>query len=651
MLYPAMKPRMGWLAPYFMAASIAWAAQPKRIVILAGSSQGRPYGEHEHLADAKLMAQCLGGTRGLTVDVYGGGWPERSEQLNGADAIIVFAEGAEKQPLFLADHETVIRKLMAKGVGLGLVHWSIEAPVGKEPALLDWAGGAFELNYSVNPHWRANFTSLPDHPVTRGVHPFSTLDEWTFHQRFRAGGVTPILVAVPPASALTRPDGPRSGNAQVRDAVAKRVPQTLMWVSERADGGRGFGFAGGHFHAHWADDNERKLLLNAMVWVAGMDVPAGGVASRVTAQEMAENLSGKRPSLPRRTREIVFLAGAPSHPRLMHEYRAGSMLLAKCLQGVDGVHATVVTQGWPQDTSVLERADAIVVYADGADRDPLLQGDRLDLLGKLMRRGVGLGLLHWSVEASVEKGEPEFIDWIGGAFEVNWSVNPNWDAEFTSIPEHEVTRGVHPFGFYDEWYYHLRFRDHQAGITPILTAIAPASSLKPKDGLRAGNPAVRADVAAHVPQVLMWVTERPDGGRGFGFTGGHSIFSWENNDQRTLILNSILWIARLPVPPGGVVSSITEEDALSNLAGQPFPDVKRPGTPGHDFWVPVVSIHLLPQPTTPASWRSAAPVPAMAGDPAEFCAVITRRGHTDNSIPKTYAYRPDGDHVVLAELH
>lgn len=389
-----------------------------------------------------------------------------------------------------------------------------------------------------------------------------------------------------------------------------------------------------------------KPLVGWIAFCVGVSSLSGGERPEGAAGENAT-----RASPPRRTREIVFLAGAPSHPRLMHEYRAGSMILAKGINGVAGMHGTVVANGWPEDTAVLEHADAVVVYADGAEKDPMLQGDRLAFLGKLMKRGIGLGLIHWSVEAAVDKGEPELLDWVGGAFEVNWSVNPNWDAEFTSIPEHPVTRGVKPFGFYDEWYYHIRFRDPLAGITPILTAIAPASSLKPKDGLRSGNPAVRAEVAAHTPQILMWVTERPDGGRGFGFTGGHSIFSWENDDQRKLILNSILWIAHRDVPAEGVASSITEEDALSHLAGQPFPDAKRPATPGHDFWIPVVSIHLLPQPTTPPSWKSAAPVPAMAADPAAFCAMITRRGHTDNSIPQDYAYQPEGGHVVLAALH
>jgi hypothetical protein len=34
-------------------------------------------------------------------------------------------------------------------------------------------------------------------------------------------------------------------------------------------------------------------MLNALVWTAGLDVPAGGVGSTVTAEELAANLDDK----------------------------------------------------------------------------------------------------------------------------------------------------------------------------------------------------------------------------------------------------------------------------------------------------------------------------------------------------------------------
>ena len=146
----------------------------------------------------------------------------------------------------------------------------------------------------MNPHWKANFKTLPDHPIARGVKPFEANDEWYYHMRFRENmnHVTPILTAIPPASTLDRPDGPHSGNAAVRAEIGR--PQHVAWVVERDDGGRGFGFTGGHVHKNWGDDNFRKLVLNALLWVAKTEVPANGVTSTVTAEEVAQNLDPKK---------------------------------------------------------------------------------------------------------------------------------------------------------------------------------------------------------------------------------------------------------------------------------------------------------------------------------------------------------------------
>ena len=51
----------------------------------------------------------------------------------------------------------------------------------------------------------------------------------------------------------------------------------MAWVTTREDGGRGFGVTGGHFHKSWQEDNFRKLVLNAILWIAHEDVPEGGV--------------------------------------------------------------------------------------------------------------------------------------------------------------------------------------------------------------------------------------------------------------------------------------------------------------------------------------------------------------------------------------
>jgi type 1 glutamine amidotransferase len=264
-------------------------------------------------------------------------------------------------------------------------------------------------------------------------------------------------------------------------------------------------------------------------------------------------------------KRIVMIAGKPSHAPGEHEHRAGVLLFQKCLAAVPGLTVEVYTNGWPADPAVLNGAAAVVIYSDGGGGHPALQADHLQQLGALMRQGVGLACLHYACEPTMENGQQEFVDWIGGCFEINRSVNPHWDADFKTLPEHPITRGVQPFGLRDEWYFNLRFRDGMKGVQPILAAVPPPSTMERPDGPHEGNPAVRAAVGRGEPQTVAWASERADGGRGFGFTGGHFHRNWGNDDFRKVVLNAILWVAKVEVPPAGVPSSVTAADLEKNL--------------------------------------------------------------------------------------
>ncbi|MGO8927920.1 MAG: ThuA domain-containing protein [Limisphaerales bacterium] len=264
--------------------------------------------------------------------------------------------------------------------------------------------------------------------------------------------------------------------------------------------------------------------------------------------------------------KIVFLAGPPSHGPREHEHRAGCLLLKSCLDGFPGVTSEVYSNGWPQDpAAAFDGAATVVIYSDGGGGHPFLQDDRLKMIGELMKKGVGLVCIHYAVEPTIEKGEKEFLDWIGGCFEVNWSVNPTWHADFKTLPKHAITRGVNPIQITDEWYFHMRFRDGMKGVLPILSAVPPETTMSRADGPHEGNPAVREAVKRGGPQIVAWACERPDGGRGFGFTGGHYHRNWGNDDVRKLVLNAILWTAKVEVPAAGVESKVTEADLKRNL--------------------------------------------------------------------------------------
>jgi type 1 glutamine amidotransferase len=264
-------------------------------------------------------------------------------------------------------------------------------------------------------------------------------------------------------------------------------------------------------------------------------------------------------------KKLILIAGKASHGPGEHEHNAGLLLFQKCLASVPGINVVAISGGWPTNDAVLADADAIVIYSDGGGGHPALQGDHLKTLGALVEKGVGFACIHYAVEPTLDKGEKEFLAWLGGCFEINWSVNPSWEASFTSFPEHPITRGVQPFKLRDEWYFNMRFVDGMKGVTPILTAVPPASTMSRPDGPHEGNPAVRAAVAAGEPQTMAWAFENAHGGRGFGFTGGHYHKNWADPNMRKLVLNAILWIAKVEVPKEGVVCEVTAADLEQNL--------------------------------------------------------------------------------------
>lgn len=264
-------------------------------------------------------------------------------------------------------------------------------------------------------------------------------------------------------------------------------------------------------------------------------------------------------------KKIVFIAGPPSHGPGEHEYRADCLLFKSCLDKMPGITSEVYSNGWPSDPAAFDGVAEVVICSDGGGGHPFLKDDRLKTLGALMKKGVGLGCIHYAVEPTKEKGEAEFVDWIGGCFEVNHSVNPTWNADFAQIPDHPITRGVKPFQITDEWYFYMRFRDGMKGVTPLLTAVPPASTMSRPDGPHEGNPEVREAVKHGEPQHVAWAVERDDGGRGFGYTGGHYHKNWGNENTRKLVLNAILWTARIEVPEGGVDCPVTAEDLQKNL--------------------------------------------------------------------------------------
>jgi hypothetical protein len=264
-------------------------------------------------------------------------------------------------------------------------------------------------------------------------------------------------------------------------------------------------------------------------------------------------------------KKIVFVADtAPHGARGNHEFVAGAMYLATQInKDYPKAWATVYTiQHWPKDLTGID--DIVVLLNDGGSAvNPAVK--------KAIAAGAGFMAIHYGVEVSKGERGNAYLNWIGGYFETFWSVNPHWNANFKEIPKHETTRGVRPFTANDEWYYHMKFVDGMKGVTPILYDLPPLTTLESSPGVprktesHGFNPDVYKDVKAGKTQVMAWAYDRPDGGRGFGFTGYHNHSNLGIDSFRTLLLNAVAWTAKLPVPETGVASTPLNRDQLEAL--------------------------------------------------------------------------------------
>jgi len=275
-------------------------------------------------------------------------------------------------------------------------------------------------------------------------------------------------------------------------------------------------------------------------------------------------------------KKLVLVAGKPSHPPRLHEFNAGVQLLAKCLQDFPGLNVQFVLNGWPRDERVFDGADAVVFFMDGGGGHEVVQerGRRLKIVDDWARQGVGLGFMHYGVEVVADQAGEEFKRWIGGHYEHMFSCNPIWEPKFVRFAEHPITRGVEPFQIKDEWYFNMRFLGGGAGnraatiddveFVPILVA-APSDAVRdgPYVWPRGPYPHIQADKGRE--EAMMWAVQRKDGGRGFGFTGGHFHDNWGNEPFRKIVLNALVWLAKAEVPADGVTSNVTVDQLNANL--------------------------------------------------------------------------------------
>jgi type 1 glutamine amidotransferase len=277
----------------FCAAAFCDAAygQKKEIVFIAGPKDHGAPGRHEYEKDLKVLAYCLENSpnlKGITTKLFSGKPPQDLAELANAAVIVINGSSdrdpKEQHPLFPQDATTnhgrydqqtsaylkQFDALTKKGAGIVIFHYALWAEnFGARNYYLNWIGGIWVQGPSKNPSgdWKIELKN-PDHPILRGVKPWSFREEIFYNPMLIDAARRTDLLIGHPVNVMwwgAKPDG----------------PQVAAWAYEREDGGRGFAYGGLDFHDNMLNEDVRRFVLNGIVWAAGMEVPPGGVQSSI----------------------------------------------------------------------------------------------------------------------------------------------------------------------------------------------------------------------------------------------------------------------------------------------------------------------------------------------------------------------------------
>jgi len=399
-------------------------------------------------------------------------------------------------------------KLLKRGVGLVVMHHAVAAYPGwieyEKIIGATYALKAFQRDgvKFARPIWKHDVhfdihVEDKTHPITKGISDFKILDESYKKWTYH------------PGSHLLLTTENTLNNTQI--AWTRFYGKSRVFFMQLGHGSHAF-----------TSKSFQQIIAQGIRWSAGR-LPAGPGPD---------------------SRKIVFLWSKGHHPN-----DTGSRLLAHCLANSSNVKEikSEVHENWPADPNTLKDAAAIVLYSEGTNKKgkphPILTPDRIKQLDALAERGAGIVFVHYSLYATREVEAPKLLNWVGAYYDFQGygskhgvSRKPLTCSPVKSL--HHVLNGWKAFTLKEnELYHNLKFAD--SGITPILTA---------PFGGGAGDKS----------NIVGWSFVRKDGGRGFGFGGGHFYSMWLDESCRRMMLNGIVWAAKLGVPADGVQSTVPD---------------------------------------------------------------------------------------------
>ncbi|WP_395747830.1 ThuA domain-containing protein [Prosthecobacter sp.] len=244
-------------------AASSWAADSIKIVLVAGKvKEVDKMGHHDYLGGCRLMQVLLKQNPGVDVVLVNEEWPADEKVFEGAATVVFYTDGGGKQAyLATPEHVATVQKMADGKTGLVNLHQAVEFTPAFAQQSINWTGAVYN-GLSSRGHWDSTHDVFPKHEITSGVTPWKINDGWLNHLQFTEGmkGITPLVW-----SGKEKLGSPEGGDKDI-----------VGWTYDRPSGGRSFSFSGLDAHGAWEQAGMRQLVINGVLWSAGVAIPAGG---------------------------------------------------------------------------------------------------------------------------------------------------------------------------------------------------------------------------------------------------------------------------------------------------------------------------------------------------------------------------------------
>lgn len=256
--------KVAFVLSLVVAAVLACEVEATTKVLLIGKQPDHPFGTHMYLHTCDVLSKCLE-LNGIEEIEVSDGWPREPGVLEGVDTIVVYATPAAE---FLLDgeHRNEVTELLDAGVGLVTLHWA--SSVHKEnferlgPRWMSYLGGTWISNVGLHTGESPLRQLAPEHPVCRGWQEYQLHDEYYLNPN--VGEATPVL-----------------------QVMAKEDPVVVGWAYKRKNEGRSYATTLGHFYRNFQQEPFRRMVVNAILWTAHVEVPEVGANVALSEEELA----------------------------------------------------------------------------------------------------------------------------------------------------------------------------------------------------------------------------------------------------------------------------------------------------------------------------------------------------------------------------